>query len=64
MVVFIVCFPATVTAAQTSDTVCLASVSVCTQPDIQEQLVTTEIVGEILKEKNQATIQDDNSELT
>ena len=60
MVVFIVCFPATITAAQTSNT---ASVSVCAQPDIQEQLVTTKIVGEILKEKNQTTIQD-NSELT
>ena len=48
MVVFIVCFPVSVAVAQTSDTVCLPSVSVCTQPDVQEQLVTTEIVGEIL----------------
>ena len=52
MVIFIVYFPATVTVAQTSDSVCLPSVSVCTQPDRYTRTIsTTEIIGEILMEK-------------
>lgn len=41
--------------AQTGDTVCLPSAS-DTQPDIQEQLVTKEIIGQVLKERNQTTV--------
>ena len=57
-------FPATVTVAQTSDTVCLPSVSVCTQPDRYTRTISDnrnnwwDTDG-----KNQAAIQD-NSELT